>query len=266
MKKHWQIFKISWQNTLVYRFNLIMFQVRILVSFLGIYWLWRAVFSQYLTIGSYDQSTILGYLLTAWFLRSLVFSNISFNACVEIANGDLNNYLLKPVGYLKNWLMRDWADKTLNLIFFAVELSLLLWAFHLSFPWPKSFIQGLAFFMAAMLAALLYFFFSFVVSAFAFWYPEHDGWPLRFLMLMLLEFMVGTAFPLDILPPALLQIFKVLPFFYFIFYPAQIYLGRLSGGEILSGGLIMLAWLTALIVLTKLIWRKGLTIYGAYGR
>lgn len=266
MRKYWQIFKISWQNALVYRFNLVMFQIRILVSFLGIYWLWLAVFSQYLIIGSYDRPAILSYLLLAWFLRSLVFSNVSFNACVEIANGDLNNYLLKPMGYLTNWLARDWADKILNLILFSGELALSLWAFRLSFPLPEHPGQGLVFFLAALLAAVLYFFFSFLVSAFAFWYPEHDGWPLRFLMLMLLEFMVGTVFPLDILPPALLGLFKWLPFYYFIFYPTQVYLGRLSVGEILSGGLILSAWLVVMIVLAKLAWRKGLAVYGAYGR
>jgi len=266
MKKYWQIFRISWQNTLVYRLNLVMWRVRLIIDFLTIYWFWWAVFTQYQLIGGYSQVTMLAYLLVASFLRSLVFSNSSYSACVEIANGDLNNYLVRPINYFYNWLARDWADKILNLLFFSVEVVLLVLILKLPLLWPISLGQWLWFIIIALVAALMYFFFSFLVSAFSFWYPEHDGWPLRFVMLMFLDFLSGMAFPLDIFPPALLQLFKLLPFSYFIFYPAQVWLGRLSFAETITGFIIMLSWLGLFMLLTKLVWRKGLKIYGAYGR
>lgn len=266
MKKYWAIFKINWESVLVYRFNVFMWRVRSMLSFLTIYFFWGAVFSEYSQIAAYGQTSMLFYLGIAFFLNTLVFANDSFRITAEIANGDLNNYLLKPMSYLSQWLARDWSLKVLNLILFIIEISAFALIFKLPLFFPASVGQWLTFIIAAILAALSYFFFSFLFSSFSFWYPEHDGWPLRFLMLTLLEFLSGTAFPLDILPQSLAVLFKILPTSYFIFFPAQIYLGRLKPGEIIQGFLIMIIWLVAFVFLAKKVWKKGLQIYGAYGR
>lgn len=266
MKKYWQIFKISWQNTLVYRLNFTMWQVRTILSFLTIYFFWLAVFSQYAHIGDYSRMTMFSYLVIAAFLRNLVLWTNSYRACVEIANGDLNNYLVRPINYFYNWLARDWADKALNLIFFVPVLALLIFIFKIPLTFSLNLVTWLSFILLAFLGSLLYFLYSFIISSFSFWYPEHDGWPLRFVMLMFLDFLSGIAFPLDIFPQSLVALFKLLPTSYFVYYPAQVFLGRLSLNETISGFIILLAWLGLFIILTKLVWRKGLKIYGAYGR
>jgi len=262
MKKYWQIFKVSWQESLIYRVNFLVWRLRSLIGFLGIYWFWQAVFSHNSVIAAYRQPAMYAYLVVALVLRHVVFSNVSYSACVEIANGNLNNFLVKPLNYLGYWFARDWADKALNLLLFTFEALLLIWLLNLPLKLPTDFIHGLMFIGLALMASLMYFFFSFLTSAFSFWYPEHDGWPLRFLMLMLLEFLAGTAFPLDIFPPALIQLFKLLPFYYFVYYPAQFYLGRADPGEFL----LMAGWLVLLIILRKIVWKKGQMVYGAYGR
>lgn len=266
MKKYWQIFKVSWQNALVYRFNFVMWQVRSLLSFLTIYWFWLAVFTQYPQIGDYSRQEMLAYILVAAFLRHIVLWTDSFRACVEIANGDLNNYLLKPLNYIGSWLARDWSTRVLNLIFLTLNLVVMVMILKIPLIFPGSIWNWLGFIILVILGSFLYFFYSFIVSAFSFWYPEHDGWPLRFLMLMFLDFLSGVAFPLDIFPQSIMAIFKFLPTTYFIYYPTQVFLGRLSFSESITGFIIMLSWLGLFILLTKFVWKKGLKIYGAYGR
>lgn len=239
-----------------------MWRVRMMVAFLGIYFFWGAVFSQYSQFSGYRHQDMLGYLLIVFFLQYLVIGNDSFNIAMEIANGDLNNYLLKPLGYFSNWSARDWALKLLNLILCFVEAAILVAIFKLPVFLPSGLGMFLLFITVAILAAWLYFFFSFLFSSFSFWYPEHDGWPLRFLMLAFLEFLAGAAFPLDVLPQQLLSIIRFLPTTYLIYYPAQIYLGRAD----YQGIIIMLAWLVILAGLSRIVWKKGLQIYGAYGR
>ena len=185
---------------------------------------------------------------------------------MEIANGDLNNYLLKPLNYFSHWLSRDWALKLLNLGLCFAEAAVLVTIFKFPVIPPISLGWVILFLVVAVLAAWLYFFFSFLFSSFSFWYPEHDGWPLRFLMLMFLEFLAGTAFPLDIFPQSVTALLKLLPTSYLIYFPAQIYLGRLGSEEIVQGLIIMLLWLGILVFLSRIIWKKGLQIYGAYGR
>lgn len=266
MKKYWQIFKASWQNALAYRLNFFMWQVRSLLSFLTIYFFWFAVFTQYHDVGGYSRTVMLAYLLVTGFLRNLVLWTSSYQACVEIASGDLNNYLIKPLNYFGSWLARDWADKAQSLIFFTPGLALLIYILKIPLIFPNNPWVWLWTIFLVILGSVLYFFYSFVISGFSFWYPEHDGWPLRFLMLMFLDFLSGVAFPLDIFPQSVTAIFKFLPTSYFVFFQTQIYLGRLSFNDQLVGFGIMFFWLLFFIYLMKIIWKKGLTIYGAYGR
>lgn len=266
MKKYWQIFKISWQNSLVYRFNFFMWRLRTIIGFLSIYFFWSAVFRHNQQVFDYSRAALLTYIVIARFADTLVFSNTSYQASAEIANGNLNNYLLRPAGYLKQWFARDLADKILNLIFFALEIVILVVLLQPPLIFPSALTPWLKFIFTSLFAGLIYFYFSFIVSAFTFWYPEYDGWPLRFVLWMFLEFLTGAAFPLDILPPAVFNWFKWLPFGYLVYFPSGFYLERFGGAESVRIWLTMAGWLVIFYYLTRLIWKKGLKIYGAYGR
>lgn len=264
--KYLEVFRISWQSAFVYRLNFIMWRVRTMLWFFTSYFFWVAIFQKNDQVFSYDRSVMLTYIIGAALLRSFVLASRSVSVNVEIANGDLNNYLVRPISYLKNWLARDFADKALNLVFFAFEMTILYLIIKPPLIFPANAWHLTAFLLATVLAMFMYFFFSFIVSCFAFWYPEHNGWPLRFIVFMLLGFLAGEGFPLDIFPSLAQTIFKFLPFPYFIFYPLQIYLGRLSNPQILQVFLAQLIWIPVLFLFAKLLYKKGLKIYGAYGR
>ncbi len=266
MKKYLEIFRISWQDAFVYRLNFIMWRVRTIFWFLTVYFFWLAVYSKNSSIYNYDRSLMFTYIVGSAFLHSLIFASKSVNIGVEIANGDLNNYLLKPINYLKNWFTKDLADKLLNVIFFILELLLIMLILKPPLIFPSSFLQISLFILSILLAMVLYFFFSFIVSTFAFWYPEHNNWPLRWVVIVIIGFLAGDSLPLDIFPKPIFHIFKLLPFSYMTFYPLQLYLGRLSGSQIINMFMAMIIWLFVFIVLSRFIWKKGLKKYGAYGR
>jgi len=266
LKKYLQLFRISWQNAFVYRLNFIMWRVRTVLWFFTSYFFWVAIYSQHQQVFSYDRSVMLTYIIGAALLRSFVLASRSITAGEEIANGDLNNYLVKPLNYLTNWLARDFADKALNLVFFSVELGLIILLFKPPLVFPPDAWHLLAFLLTVFLAMFIYFFFSFLVSLFTFWYPEHNGWPLRFIVFVMLTFLAGESFPLDMFPAAAQTVFRLLPFSYLIFYPLQIYLGRLAPLQIIEVFAVMIVWLLILYLLVKKIYQRGLKIYGAYGR
>jgi len=263
MKKYWLIFRLSWQNALTYRLNFVMWRVRSIIGFLASYLFWLAIVNSNQNIAGYNPSLLLTYIFVSAFLRNLVLSNVSYGACVEIAGGDLSNYLIKPLGYFKYWLTRDLADKALNLSFFSVEIII----FYLILKPQIVLTQHLWLFLAiSFLAALLYFFLSFLISTYAFWHPEHNGWPFRFLFIMLLDFLSGSSIPLDIFPPQIVKIFQVLPFSYLVFYTNQIWLNRVNTNQIINIFLITSFWLIAFYLIFRLVWRRGLKNYSAYGR
>lgn len=266
MRKYLQVFKTSWADGFVYRLNFIMWRVRSLVRLLAVFFLWLAILKSRSEIFGYDQSLLLTYILGTSVLSALVLGSRSQQIGSEIAQGDLSNYLLKPINYFLYWLSRDLADKLLNLFFVFIELALIIWLLKpplVSLPNPSIIFT---FIIISILAMLIYFFFSFLISSFTFWYPEYDGWPLRFFIFMIIEFLAGGLFPLDILPEFAFKIFRLLPPAYFLYYPMQIYLNRLSANELTAVISTMIFWFLALYLLARFVWRKGLKIYGAYGR
>lgn len=266
MSKYFAIFKTHWQSSFVYRLNFIMWRVRTVLQFFTVYFLWFALFIGQDKIFDYTQSVMLTYVIGTAVLRSFVFSSRSVSVGAEIASGDLNNYLVKPLSYLKNWLARDLADKLLNIIFLSLELTLIIIILKPPLVFPASFSNLSLFVLTVIMAMMMYFLFSFLISSFTFWYPEHNGWPLRFFIFMIIEFLAGGLFPLDILPPLAFKVFSLLPPAYLIFYPIQIYLGRLDFNQTISTIAIMITWILILYKLSRIVWKKGLKIYGAYGR
>lgn len=264
--KYIQVAKTSWENGFVYRLNFIMWRVRNIVQIIAIYFLWFAVMSRNPTAFNYSTSEMLTYVLGTSLIRALVFGQRSIDAQNEIGSGDLNNYLVKPLSYFRYWFSRDLADKLLNILFSVMEITLL-------FLWlrPPIYVQTdplylTGFLVAAVFAMLMYFYFSFLVSMTTFWIPEENGWPQRFFIFVILEFFSGGLFPLDILPRAAYAVIGKLPSAYFLNTPLQIYLGRLDPWQMATSLFMMVFWIAVLRLLANRTFRKGLTIYGAYGR
>jgi len=266
IRKYWQIAKISWSNGLAYRLNLVMWRVRVVVQMLAGYFLWMAVFNRNQVAFGYNQAQMLTYVLGGALIRTLVLSQRSVDVQVEISSGDLNNYLVKPINYFRYWLARDGADKLLNAVFGVGELAVLVILLRPPILGPVGG-QNLAGLLAMIVGAMMmYFYLSLLVSMTTFWYPEQNGWPQRFLIFMILEFLAGGLFPLDILPEPVLAVVKWLPTSYLVFIPMQVYLGRVSGQELAVSLLIMLAWVGILKQLAQMVFKRGLRIYEAYGR
>jgi len=85
-------------------------------------------------------------------------------------------------------------------------------------------------------------------------------------MVIITDFFSGSIFPLDIFPALWQKVFYYTPFPYLIFFPLQVYLGKIPFSQVLSGISISLVWSLALSVILKSIWQKGLKIYDAVGR
>lgn len=263
--KYRQVFLATWANGFVYRLNFVMWRVRNVVQLLTVFFLWYAVFSNTDNAFDYTQAEMFTYIIGTAVLRSFVFSSRSTDVQSEISSGDLNNQLIKPFNYFTYWLTRDLADKLLNILFTAVELTLIIVLFDPNLLGPASLQYLTAFIIAIPLAMLMYFFFSLIISCSTFWMPEGNGWPQRFLIFVILEFFSGGLFPLDILPEPLFQIAVRLPTAYFMYVPLQIYLGKIPPNMVIQALFIMMFWILALWFFAKKMFNRGVKVYGAYG-
>lgn len=265
LQKYLHLFQISWAQGFVYRLNFVMWRLRLIIQFLVIYFLWSTILTSPSHNLPYTGAELLTYVLGTLLVRSLVLSSISQNIQNDIGSGDLNNFLLKPIGFYRYWFTRDLADKLLNLVFSLFELTFIIWLLGTPLLPPPSALHFLTFIISLILAAILYFFFNLIISFSVFWMPEENGWPQRFLVMVVLEFLSGGLFPLDLLPGQLKGVITSLPTAFFIHTPLQIYLGRLEPALILSSLLSASLWIVILFYLARFLYQRGLRVYGAYG-
>lgn len=266
LKAYLQIFSTSWQNELVYRANFILWRLRNILRILMVIFLWSGIFQNNTQILSYTKADMFTYVFLALVIQSVIFSSPSADHIGgEIASGALSNYLLKPLSYLKYWFTRDLSSKLLNISFAFFEISLLYFWLKPPIHVPSDPIFLSLFTLNIIIASVSYFFLSVLARFTAFWSPENT-WGLSFLVLVFTEILSGWIFPLDLLPSVVYTAIQLTPFPYLIYFPLKILLGKYSVLQAVQITAQSFTTLTVLLVLVKVVWRKGLKNYSADGR
>lgn len=264
MSLYWQIAKSTWDQTTAYRASFIIYRVRNVLWMLTTYFLWLTVIPKGSQIFDYNQSQILTYILGGSFLSSLVLATRSQDIATEINEGNLSNFLLRPINYLAYYFARDMGDKAMNIVFSVIELTILFFLLR-----PPLFIQTNPQYLflaiaAAIIGTILYFFLSVLLGFVGFW--SNETWGPRFIFYQVLVFFAGTFFPLDILPKNIYHIVELLPFTYLLYFPMKIYLAQIPSDQIVKGIVISIFWTAVVYAITQYIWKKGLRVYTAQGR
>ena len=266
MNKYLSILVISIQQEFAYKLSFLMWRLRNVMQVLVFFFLWDAAFSNNNDLFGYSKDKILTYAFFLILLRAIVFSSRSVDISGHIGSGEIMNFLIKPISFIRYWMTRDIASKVLNIGFSIVEISILIY-----FLKPNIFLQDNMFYVfmfliSLIIATFLFFNILLMTNFIPFWVPEVT-WGGQFLVIgIIVEFFSGASLPLDILPEQVLNILKITPFPYLIFIPIKIYLGLLSQAEVFNSILIGLIWSFILWILMKKSFAKGLYIYEANGK
>jgi ABC-2 type transport system permease protein len=104
---------------------------------------------------------------------------------------------------------------------------------------------------------------SYTMAMLAFWVLEVSTF---IFILFAFEYIAsGHLFPLDILPPTLHRIMQFTPFPYQLFFPVSIYMGRVTGPQLLVGLATQIFWVVAMYGLSRFAWGRGIRKYAAVG-
>lgn len=265
MKKYFSIFAADWQNQFVYRTNFLLWRVRNILRLLMTYFLWNSIFQTGNVIFGYSRTEMMAYVFLVLIIQSFVLSAPSAdNIGGEISSGDLSNFLVKPISYLKYWFTRDLSSKLLNLIFSLLEISLLWLILRPELYLSLNIIQVTAFIICCALAVCINYFLNLLARIVTFWAPEYT-WGLSFLLIVFVEIFSGLIFPLDILPPVGKIVLQLTPFPYLVYYPISILIGKTTGFDLVRILIQSSLWLAIVFGLSRYFWHKGLKVYGSEG-
>lgn len=263
MQPYLQVFRVTISEFFVYRLNFLLWRFRVVLNLLVIYFLWSAFFETSHVILGYTAQQMITYILVSSIASNFVLASRTQDVAGEIVSGSIINYILKPISFFRYIGARDAADKLVNLTMTIFEISLIVWLLK-----PSIFIQTnpiyiFLFLLFLTLGVLTAFFISLSLSFVGFWTPE--VWGPRFIFYMIVFFLSGSYFPLDILPTPLYVALLTTPFPYLYYLPSRIYLGV----DLQFIPLYLFAslfWLFVMYQLTSKIWQKGLRSFSFYGR
>jgi ABC-2 type transport system permease protein len=270
LKKYLNIFRASLIERMAYRGDFLLGTVLRFLPMLTTILLWQAVFlgADNPEIGrggnTYNFREMIAYLLLVHVSR--MFSSmpgLATGIARDIREGTLKKYLLQPldmIGYLVSYRT---AHKAAYIATSALPYALLFYlcrGFFDGFPDPLTFAGYVA---SLLLGFLIGFFFEAAVGMIGFWFLEVTSF--LYVINTLNFFVSGHMFPLDLLPPGLARALKMLPFHYLAYFPATVFLGKVRGAELAQGLLVELLWVVGLIVLARVLYRRGLRHYSAFG-
>jgi ABC-2 type transport system permease protein len=264
--KYARVFNVGIQNTFVYRWNFVLRSLFGIVPLIGTIFLWHAMYGgdSAKQLSGYTFSALIMYFVTVVFVENLITpTEDEWQIASDIRDGRLSALLLKPLNYL---LYRFTLYLSYRMLYTAIILPgvLLIFFFlrhHITLPadaWT-----WLAFALSTALAALIQFLIAYTLAMLAFWLLEIST--VVFIVMSFEYFLSGQIFPLDMLPPWLGTIIKWSPFPYELYFPVQVFMGRISGAALGQGLAIQAGWVLVMVMLAVTLWRAGLRKYQAVG-
>lgn len=259
--KYLVAYRLALSKALAFRTNLLLGSVNVLVWFGSLILLYRAIGG---SLGSYSTAELVTYVLGTSFLTALLFNNsVMDQMATEIFEGDLVNYLLRPINYFLYWIARAAASRSVLFVIAGVEILILAHfvSSEVLLQWnPLILLQTITLLVGSLILMTL---FDFIAASFSFWTGRNFG--ARWLVTICLRFLSGAALPIALMPGWAQTIMNATPFPSLIATPVQSYLGQTAGPLFVSALLTQWIWIIVLAALMTLLWRRGTRIYAAYG-
>ena len=213
------------------------------------------------SLGGYDAADAVTFCFITQALIGPVQIFGGMDLTERIRSGDVAIDLHRPAGLQGWWLADDLGRAAASLVLRAGP-PLLAGALVFPFSWPGP--AGLAAFAAAVpLAAAVSFGLRYLVAMAMFWL--HDDRGLHAVTLVMSLFFSGMILPLVVFPGALGAVAQALPWAAQIQVPADVFLGRYTGAELLGALGFQAAWAAVLLgagaLLTRAARRK-LVVHG----
>lgn len=266
MRKYLRIMRIALVERLAYRADFFLTTFFRFLPLVTTFLLWEAVYrgSGQDEIAGFSRDTMIAYLLLVQISR--MFSSmpgLGTGIARDIRDGNLKKYLLQPIDMLWYLLSYRGAHKIAYIATTALPYAMLFYCFREVFDHLPEPSVWLAYVVSLLLSFLIGFFFEAAIGIVGFWFLEVTS--LMYIIGILNYFISGQMFPLDLLDPRIKFVLDLLPFQYLAYFPAMVFLEKITDQELVTGLLVELTWVVILIVFTRWLYARGLRRYSAFG-
>ena len=263
IKKYCEVAKINFKGCIIWRFDILANLLLTVTKITFAYILWKAVFGENDVIGGFTFYSMLTYYVTGAFLSGADMSKkISTEICTRVISGTFSKYIIIPVNIQIYFMAQNFG----RLIFYLLLniISLFTWIFILQISF--SFTNNMYYLGTAAVMALLGLIFmtefQFFIGILSFKFLEISM--CRIIVDNIMVFITGAAIPLSLLPEAVTAVMRIFPFYYIIYLPSMLAIGR-NGNEAFSGLIIIFAWVLAFFIINNLLYKRLRVLFEGVG-
>ena len=243
----------KFQNKMAYRLEFFMGIVNTIITIVVYLCIYKALYE-----GRAEVDGI-SYAMTATsFVISLGLSNAFWFDEWFIENrvktGAISNELLKPVNFVFRLLWENIGEGLYRLIFNFIP-AVIFACFYTDICAPSSIGNLLVMLVSVALGYLILRLISFIMQVLSF--CLFSVWGLVTIKNVVVNILSGTFLPLWFMPNIIKKIIVYTPFESIYFTPIRIYLGELTGMEIIIKLSLQLMWIGILGLVASGLWNKG---------
>ena len=217
--------------------------------------IWMSVMASGAAVSGVDlpemitYAVLAGSVLAAWDPSSMLYA-----VTKSLKDGDISAHLLRPVSYPLSLFATEVGKLLYRVLGVLVPIVLIAVLVYGIRP-PASLFHGAMFPLFWLLAFLLLFEFAAIGGMLAFWFMT--AFTIDWLIWAVLALVSGQVIPLWFFPEWLANAVRYLPFPWIGFYPAAVYLGKVSVAETLVLFGIGAGWVVLLALAVAALWRRA---------
>ena len=260
MRVFFYYIRLAFQELFEYRLNLFWRISGSLLEIGALFLFWSTVVQKGGFDGQFTQFTIAQYFFLVALIQNI--SQTQFQEFVEdIREGYLTIYTVRPQKYFHAIFAKSLPEKIIVISIFGLMVVVLQAFGILFFTINTPFLFGI---IAVFLAIVFKFIMSSITGGLSFWFQRVHGFD--FLFQISGGLFAGTLMPIELLPRTMQIIATFLPFRYFVSFPIETILGKLSVMGIVQGIGLQIFWIMIFYWLSKVLWTKGYREFEAVGR
>ena len=263
IKKYCEVAKINFKGCIIWRFDILANLLLTVTKITFAYILWRAVFGENDVIGGFTFYSMLTYYVTGAFLSGADMSKkISTEICTRVISGTFSKYIIIPVNIQIYFMAQNFGRLIFYLLLNIISLFTWIFVLQISFSFTNNmYYLGTAAVMA-LLGLIFMTEFQFFIGILSFKFLEISMF--RIIVDNIMVFITGAAIPLSLLPEAVTAVMRIFPFYYIIYLPSMLAIGR-NGNEALSGLIIIFTWVLVFFIINNLLYKRLRVLFEGVG-
>jgi ABC-2 type transport system permease protein len=250
VRLYWELARLGFQRAAAYRAAALSGAItNTFFAFLRAY-LFIALYQARPEAGGYNLSDALTFVFITQGMAALVEIFTWWPIAETVKTGAIVSDLSRPYDYELAWLAQDWGRGLFQLLARSVPPVLVGMLFFDVRP-PAGGVQLLALAVSLWLAVTISFAWRFCLNLSAFWLTDYRGVAgLGGLVALLLS---GFLEPVAMFPDAVRTAVYLLPFAAYVAIPIDVYLGKVTGGELLAALALQAFWAGAGLLIGRLV-------------